>query len=111
MVMSGPLVVRVNIGSLLRYVGLASCLIRKSAAANLAGFVSCVPAFFHTRAIGFQFLDAVWRKMIHHDFPLFRWLKCRSPICIRDDETLPYPRAFVAWRSSSAMPSSDAGPN
>ena len=39
MIVNRLLVVRVNIGSLLRYVLLASCLIRKSAATNLAGFV------------------------------------------------------------------------
>jgi hypothetical protein len=92
MVVGRPLVVRVNIGSLQRYVRLASYLIRKSAATNLAGFVCCVPALFQTSTIGFHFSDAMWRKMIHDDFPPFRWLKCRSPMCIRDDGTLPYPR-------------------
>jgi hypothetical protein len=82
MVVGRPLVVRVNIGSLQRYVRLASYLIRKSAATNLAGFVCCVPALFQTSTIGFHFSDAMWRKMIHDDFPPFRWLKCRSPMCV-----------------------------
>jgi hypothetical protein len=65
-VVSRPLVVCVNIGSLLRYVRLASFLIRKSNATNLTGFVCCVPALFNTpdlfntSAIGFHFPNATW---------------------------------------------------
>jgi len=41
--MSRPLVVCVNINLFLLDVGLAILLIRKSAAAHLAGFACCVP--------------------------------------------------------------------
>jgi hypothetical protein len=54
-VVSRPLVVRINSGSLLRYMRLASFSTRKSNATNLAGFVCCVPALFNTSAIGFHF--------------------------------------------------------
>ena|SRR5579872_5365504 len=91
MVVSGPLVIRVDIGPLPRYVRLAGCLIRKSAATNVAGLVCRIPTFLQTSAIGFRFPDAVWREIIHGDFPPFRRLKRRSPVFVRDDGTLPYP--------------------
>ena len=104
MVVSRTLVVRVNIGSLLRYVRLASCLIQKSAVTNLAGIICCVPALFQTSTIGFHFSDAMWRKMIHDDFPPFRWLKCRSPMCVGNDGTLPYPtRSYFATFIGNAI--------
>jgi hypothetical protein len=57
MVVSRPLVVCVNIGSLLFDVGLAIILIRKSAATYLTGFVCCVPAISNGSSIGFRFLN------------------------------------------------------
>jgi hypothetical protein len=107
MVVSSPLVVRVNIGSLLRYVCVAGCLIRKSAATKLAGLVYCIPAHFHASAIGFHFPDAMWRKIIHGDFPLFRLLTCRSSIYV---VTMGSPGSHDL-QPSSAMPLFDALPN
>jgi ureidoglycolate hydrolase len=59
-VVSRPLVVCINSGSLLRYMRLASFLTRKSNATNLVGFVCCVPALFNTSAIGFHFPNVTW---------------------------------------------------
>jgi hypothetical protein len=60
-VVSRPLVVYVNIGLFLLDVGLAILLIRKSAAANLAGVVCCVPAISNGSLIGYRFLNVVRR--------------------------------------------------
>jgi hypothetical protein len=55
------LVVCVDTGLFLLDVGLAILLLRKSAAANLAGFVCCVPANFDGSSIGYRFLNLAWR--------------------------------------------------
>jgi hypothetical protein len=60
-VVSRPLVVCVNIGLFLLNVGLAILLIRKPAAANLAGFVCCVPAISNGSSIGYRFLNVTRR--------------------------------------------------
>jgi len=57
----GPLVVCVNIGSLLRDVRLAILSIGKRAATNLAAFAHCVPAVFYASPIGFCFLNVMRR--------------------------------------------------
>jgi hypothetical protein len=60
-VMSRPLVVCVNIGLFLLDVGLAILLIRKSAAAHLAGFACCVPTISNGAPIGCRFLNVTRR--------------------------------------------------
>ena len=60
-VVSRPLVVCVNIGLFLLDVRLAILLIRKLAAANLAGFVCCVPAISNGSSIGYRFLNETRR--------------------------------------------------
>jgi hypothetical protein len=60
-VMSRPLVVCVNIGLFLPDVGLAILLIRKLAAAHLAGFACCVPTISNGPPIGYRFLNVTRR--------------------------------------------------
>jgi hypothetical protein len=60
-VMSRPLVVCVNIGLFLLDVGLAILLIRKSAAAHLAGFACYVPTISNGPPIGCRFLNVTRR--------------------------------------------------
>ena len=60
MVVSRPLVVSVDIGSLLFDVRLAIRSIRKSAAANLSGLAYCVPAIIDPSPIGLRFLNQSW---------------------------------------------------
>jgi hypothetical protein len=60
-VMSRPLVVCVSIGLFLLDVGLAILLIRKSAAAHLAGFACCVPTISNGPPIGYRFLNVTRR--------------------------------------------------
>jgi hypothetical protein len=61
MVMSRPFVVCVNIGLFLVDVGLAILLMRKSAAAHLAGFACCVPTISNGPPIGYRFLNVTRR--------------------------------------------------
>jgi hypothetical protein len=57
---SRPLVVRVNVGSLLFDVRLSLRLIRKSAAANLTGLAYGVPTIVDPSPIGFRFRNVSW---------------------------------------------------
>jgi hypothetical protein len=58
-----------DIGFPLLDVRLAIRSVQKTAAANLASFACCVPAFFNGSPIGFRFLNVTWNKILHEFNP------------------------------------------
>jgi len=66
-VVSRPVAVCINIGSLPLDVRLAILSIRKSAATNLARLAYCIPAILDAAPIGFRFIDVPCSQVCHDD--------------------------------------------